>query len=220
MIRHSKGPWEWQVYSSYNEWQVYSSPYNECQVYSIPYNECQVDCTPYNEWQVYSTPYSERQVYSLQSNDQTQQTQGSDRSTASTDRVPTGFCFKTRPPSHHSFFQSEAKTEKRSQSVTVRGLTIVQRSWWWAMTMSPSCQTRSVATQPAPEAPETSIPAHRPIVNTAFLATSLWFNPFPALITSHLHGEGFLSCYTASHLNSECLCMLWRNQVLETGHPA
>ena len=119
-----------------------------------------------------------------------------------------------------SFFQSEAKTEKRSQSVTVRGLTIVQRSWWWAMTMSPSCQTRSVATQPAPEAPETSIPAHRPIVNTAFLATSLWFNPFLALITSHFHGEGFLSCYTASHLNSECLCMLWRNQVLETGHPA
>ena len=161
------------------------------------------------------------QVYSLQSNDQTQQTQGSDRSTASTDRVPTGFCFKTRPPpSPHSFFQSEAKTEKRSQSVTVRGLTIVQRSWWWAMTMSPSCQTRSVATQPAPEAPETSIPAHRPIVNTAFLATSLWFNPFPALITSYLHGEGFLSCYTASHLNSECLCMLWRSQVLETGHPA
>ena len=132
---------------------------------------------------------------------------------------PQGSASKSPTPS--PFSKSEAKTEKRRLSVSGRGLTIAQRSWWWATTMSPSCQTRSVATQPAPEAPETSIPAHRPVVNTAFLATSLCFNPFPALITSYdVHAQGFPICYTASHLNSECLCMFWRSLVLEAGHPA
>ena len=58
-------------------------------------------------------------IHSLQSTDQTQQTQGADWSTASTNRVPTGFCFKIPYP--FPFFQKRSKDgEEEAERVRER----------------------------------------------------------------------------------------------------